>query len=92
VADLTGPGTATTRPPARPSPHGPEIARAEENGEDGLADALRTLGRPGVIPVTVHLLEPFDPAAIGDRKAMSAEARRRVADAIKAAGSPMRVE
>ncbi|HEX8389115.1 MAG TPA: lysophospholipid acyltransferase family protein [Sphingomonas sp.] len=69
----------------------PEIAWAEESGEDGLANALRTLGRPGVIPVTVHLLEPFDPAAIGDRKALSAEARRRIADAIAHTGSPMRV-
>lgn len=70
--------------------HAPEIAWTEATGESGISNGLGILGRPGTIPVTVHLLEPIDPAA-GDRKAISAEARRRIADAIERAGSPMRV-
>ena len=69
----------------------PEIAWAEDRGENGIRNALRILGRPGSIPVAVRLLEPFDPAAVGDRKAVSAEARRRIVDAMRAAGSRIRV-
>jgi 1-acyl-sn-glycerol-3-phosphate acyltransferase len=71
-------------------PAAPEIAWAEALGETGAANGLRILGRRGTIPVTVHLLEPFEPAAVGDRKAVSTEARRRIVAAIEATGSPMR--
>jgi 1-acyl-sn-glycerol-3-phosphate acyltransferase len=46
--------------------------------EHGLANVLRILRRPGGIPVTLHLLAPFDPAAVGNRKAIAAEARARI--------------
>lgn len=45
----------------------------EESGQD---HARRVLGRRGRVPVTVHFLEPFDPE--GGRKAVAAEARRRI--------------
>lgn len=59
--------------------------------EDGRANALRILGRAGTIPVALHCLGAFDPAAIGERKAVAAEARRRIVEAIGDAGSSMRV-
>ena len=65
----------------------PEIAWGEE---DGAVNARRVLGRRGRLPVTLHCLEPFDPAAVGDRKAIAAEARRRIVEAIAASGSGMR--
>jgi len=34
--------------------------------------------------VTVHFLDPFDPAALPDRKAIAAEARKRIAAALSA--------
>lgn len=42
------------------------------------SNALRVLGRAGSFTVRLHCLEPFDPVATGDRKAIAAEARRRV--------------
>jgi lyso-ornithine lipid O-acyltransferase len=59
--------------------------------EDGSANALRLLGRRGTIPVTLSCLETFSPAEVGDRKAVSAEARRRIARGIADSGSAMRV-
>ena len=47
-------------------------------------NALRTLGRRGNFGVRVHFLEPFDPAGCADRKAVAAEARRRIAGALAA--------
>jgi 1-acyl-sn-glycerol-3-phosphate acyltransferase len=47
----------------------------------GDAHAKRVLRRPGRFTVTLHYLEPFDPADFPDRKAIAAEARRRIADA-----------
>jgi len=49
--------------------------------EHGLAHALRVLRRRGRFPVHLRLLEPFDPAAVGNRKAIAAEAHARVAAA-----------
>ncbi|MEH3157794.1 MAG: lysophospholipid acyltransferase family protein [Sphingomonas taxi] len=49
--------------------------------EPGGAHALRVLRRRGTFPVTLHLLAPFDPAALGGRKAIAAEARARIAGA-----------
>lgn len=65
-----------------------EIAWGQENGD---VNALRLLSRPGPLPVTLHCLDRFDPATVGDRKAVAAEARRRIAAAIAASGSAMRV-
>lgn len=69
----------------------PEIAWAEATGEDGAQNGLRILGRCGTVPVTIDYLAPFDPPAIGDRKAIAAEARKRIVAAMEAAGSPIRV-
>lgn len=55
--------------------------------EDGMTNVRRVLGRRGTLPVTVHCLPPFDPADVGDRKAIAAEAHRRIVDAIAASGS-----
>lgn len=58
--------------------------------EDGVVNARRVLGHRGVLPVTLQCLEPFDPARMGDRKAIAAEARRRIVAAIAASGSGVR--
>lgn len=55
-------------------------------GESGLANAVRILGRKDPLPVTLHLLEPFDPAQVGSRKAIAREARERIEAAMRAAG------
>lgn len=65
----------------------PAIAWGEE---DGAINARRVLGRRGTLPVTLHCLEPFDPARVGNRKAIAAEARRRIVEAVAASGSGMR--
>ena len=65
----------------------PAIAWGEE---DGGRNARRVLGRRGTLPVTLHCLEPFEPATMGDRKAIAAEARRRIVEAMAASGSGMR--
>lgn len=72
-------------------PAAPEIAWTEATEESGIGNALRILGRAGTIPLTVHLLAPFNPAPTGDRKAVSAEVRRRIVEAMEQAGSPIRV-
>ena len=72
-------------------PAAPEIAWAEATGEDGARNGLRILGRRGTVSVTIDYLDPFDPAAIGDRKAVAAEARRRIVAAMQAAGSLIQV-
>lgn len=56
----------------------PDIAWTNE---PGIAYSLRVLARPGGFPANLKFAEPFDPAAIGDRKAIAAEARRRVEQA-----------
>ncbi|WP_293872666.1 MULTISPECIES: lysophospholipid acyltransferase family protein [unclassified Sphingomonas] len=43
--------------------------------EPGQSHALRVLRRKGTFAVTLHLLDPFDPAAVGNRKAIAAQAR-----------------
>jgi 1-acyl-sn-glycerol-3-phosphate acyltransferase len=47
--------------------------------EPGQENALRILGHRGSFAVTLHMLEPFDPAGLPDRKAIAAEARQRIA-------------
>ncbi len=59
--------------------------------EPGLTNALRVLRRRGPVRVAVRCLEPFDPTAFGDRKTIAAEGRRRIAEAIAASGSAVRV-
>jgi 1-acyl-sn-glycerol-3-phosphate acyltransferase len=46
--------------------------------EHGVANFIRILARRRPFGVTLHFLEPFDPAATGDRKAIAAEARKRI--------------
>ena len=51
-----------------------EVAWWEESGRDNV---LRILGRPGTLPVTVHLLAPLDRA--GDRKQLALQAHGAIA-------------
>jgi 1-acyl-sn-glycerol-3-phosphate acyltransferase len=46
--------------------------------EPGPAHAARVFRRRGRFPVNLTFLEPFDPAEFGGRKAIAAEARRRI--------------
>lgn len=43
--------------------------------EPGQSHALRVLRRKGTFAVTLHVLDPFDPATAGNRKAIAAQAR-----------------
>jgi 1-acyl-sn-glycerol-3-phosphate acyltransferase len=52
---------------------GGEIAWVGEEG--AAANARRVLGRRGTVPVTVHFLDPLDPHAFADRKALTSAAR-----------------
>lgn len=61
---------------------GPEIAWIGE--EKGDANAIRVLRRRQPYTVTLHFLEPFDPATMGGRKAVAAEARARIESALAA--------
>lgn len=59
--------------------------------EQGQDNAVRLLSRKGSFPVTVHFLEPFNPRDYPGRKAISAEARRRIAEAMaRILGKPLR--
>ena len=49
--------------------------------DPGDAHARRVLRRPGRFTVTLHYLDPFDPADYPDRKALAAETRARIANA-----------
>ena len=46
------------------------------------ANARRVLSRPGAIPVSVRFLEPIDPAALGDRKAVAERSRAEIVAAL----------
>ena len=70
-------------------------AASEEIGwigqERGLDNARRILSRPGTFELKVHFLEPFDPRDFPGRKAIAAESRRRIEEALVAAlGEPLR--
>lgn len=65
--------------------YGAAAAEISWLGESGRSNALRLLGRRGVIAVTVHLLAPL-PAGQG-RKALAAQAHRKIADALFASDS-----
>lgn len=61
-------------------------------GEEPAVDnAKRLFARLGIIPTTLHFLEPYDPADFGDRKSICAEAERRIAKALSASlsGEPV---
>ena len=61
-------------------------------GEEAAQDnAKRLFARLGIIPATLHFLDPFDPADFGDRKAICAEAERRISTALSASlsGEPV---
>ena len=51
---------------------------AWHDNEPAGANAARLLGRKGPLPVTLHFLDPFDPEAFADRKAIADEARKRI--------------
>jgi 1-acyl-sn-glycerol-3-phosphate acyltransferase len=68
---------------------------AEEIGwigeEHGLDNAKRILARPGSFRLRIHFLEPFHPRDFPGRKAIAAESRRRIEEALIAAlGKPLR--
>ncbi|MEM8919024.1 MAG: lysophospholipid acyltransferase family protein [Pseudomonadota bacterium] len=52
--------------------------------ESAASNATSLFSRWGVIPVTLHFLEPFDPSEFSDRKAICAEAERRISKALSA--------
>ncbi|MEE4155156.1 MAG: lysophospholipid acyltransferase family protein [Erythrobacter sp.] len=59
--------------------------------EGGFNNAKRVLARPGSFTLDLHFLEPFSPADFRGRKAISAEARRRIEEALsEALGKPLR--
>ena len=59
--------------------------------ESGVDNAKRLLSRRGNFPVKVHFLEPFSPADFPGRKAIAAESRRRIEEALTGIlGQPLR--
>jgi len=59
--------------------------------ESGLNNAKRVLSRKGSFKLKVQYLEPFSPEDFRGRKAISAEARRRIEEALcEALGKPLR--
>ncbi|WP_419809745.1 lysophospholipid acyltransferase family protein [Sphingomonas sp.] len=65
-------------------PATPELAWIGD--EPGQHHAARVFRRRGTFPVNLHFLEPFDPAAFPGRKAVAAEARRRIEQSSPARG------
>lgn len=55
--------------------------------ESAGANAVRVVGRKGPLPITLHFLEPFDPSEHPDRKAISAEAQKRIENCHRAFAS-----
>lgn len=59
--------------------------------EGGINNARRILSRKGSFPLRIHYLDPFDPTEFPGRKAIAAESRRRIEDALVATlGGPLR--
>lgn len=54
------------------------------DGESGLANARRILSAPGRRTITLNMLAPFDPGDHPDRKVLTAEVQRRIAQALEA--------
>lgn len=68
--------------------YGPSSADVAWVGDEpALTNAWRLLIRPDYFPVRVHFLDPFDPVDFADRKAIAAEARRRILRAASARGA-----
>ena len=62
--------------------YGPATAELAWVGDEpGQVHALRVLRRRGTFPVTLHMLDAFDPAEIGGRKAIAARAREAISAA-----------
>lgn len=59
--------------------------------EPAATNAMRLFSRWGIIPATLHFLEPFDPAEYCDRKAICAEAEHRISSALSSSlsGQPV---
>lgn len=57
---------------------------AWHSGEPAGANAARVFARRGRLPVTLRFLEPFDPRDLPDRKAVAAEAQKRIAACLPA--------
>ncbi len=59
--------------------------------EDGVNNFKRVLARKGTFPLRLHFLEPFSPADFHGRKAIGAEARKRIeARLLDTIGKPLR--
>lgn len=59
--------------------------------EGGINNARRILSRKHAFPLKISFLEPFDPRDFPGRKAIAAESRRRIEEALVAAlGEPLR--
>ena len=64
--------------------YGRHTARMSWVGEEGIVENFwRVMSYLKPITATLHFLDPFDPAHYPDRKAISAEARRRIAEAMQ---------
>jgi 1-acyl-sn-glycerol-3-phosphate acyltransferase len=57
------------------------------DGETILANATRLLSRRGSLPVTLRFLEPVDPVAAGDRKALASRSREEIVEALAGGAS-----
>jgi 1-acyl-sn-glycerol-3-phosphate acyltransferase len=83
---------ATLAPPPKPMMIQPVLLDFGNDGRDiawigeetGWESAWRAFTRPGSYNVGVHVLEPFDPGALADRKLVCALARARLAEALSA--------
>jgi lyso-ornithine lipid O-acyltransferase len=72
--------------------YGDKAAEIAWFGDEGAgANAWRIMGRKGKLLLTLHFLAPFDPAKLPDRKAMAAEARKRIEDRLQPFVPPLPV-
>jgi 1-acyl-sn-glycerol-3-phosphate acyltransferase len=56
--------------------------------EKALANVKRVLSRKGTVEVVLHFLEPLDPAALGNRKALAEASRAAILAALGPSASP----
>ncbi len=54
--------------------------------EPAKSNAARILSRKAVLPVTIHFLEPVDPAIAGDRKMLAQRSRDEIVEALTGSG------
>lgn len=65
--------------------YGRHTRRMSWVGEEGIVENFwRVMSYLKPVTATLHFLEPFDPAHFPDRKAISAEVRHRIAEAMQA--------